>query len=231
MPSPKKSTRTESRPASEGPDPRDLALLSAPQRKLARDKLLEVVKAYRQAGRALPEQTREYAVALGILTTPAEAERIAEQLLPDLASEQVTKLAATKERIGRLAGILSVARAEVRSILATLRGGRSRREVEPPSVECRDAEQVAKLRPGSRLLHLSGALAGCGPAWVFTSPTDDLAAELFWATETDDQLAEMETRLAALAKRDEGGELLQRRTLLAGRLSHEATAGAKASAA
>ena len=231
MPSPKKSTRTESAPVLEGPDPRDLALLSAPERNLARAKTLELVTLYRQAGRELPEQTRQYAVALGVLTTPAEAHRIAEQLLPDLEPDQVAKIASTKERIGRLAAILSVARAEVRSIQSSLHGGRSGKAGEPPFLECRDAEQVAKLRPGRRHLDLAGALHGAGPGWIFTSPGDDLAAELFWATEAEDQLAEMETRLAALAKRDEAAELEQRRTLLAGRLSQAEPAERKATAA
>ena len=231
MPSPKKSTRTEPRPPSEGPDPRDLALLSDPQRKLARANVLELVTLYLQEGRALPQQTRDYAIALGIFATPAEADRISEQLLPDLNCDQVRELAAAKERIGRLASILSAARAEVRSIVATLHGGRAGKTGEPPFRECRDAGQVAKLSPGRHHLDLSGALAGRGQGWIFTSPGDDLAAELSWATEAEDQLAEMETRLAALAKREEGGELLQRRRLLTGRLSSADPVAARSTAA
>lgn len=231
MPSPRKSTNPVTQRSPAATPASELVLLAAPQRAILRGKLGELVRSYRQAGRPIDPQTIEYAVALGIFASPADAAAIATRLLPDSSTEQARELAAAKDRIGRLAATLRAARAEVGKIVAALHKTDSGTAGEPPYLECQDANQVAALKPGRRHLDLTGALTGSGPGWAFTSPADDLAAELQWATETEDQLADMVSRLSELAARDERRELLQRRALLTGRLSPATNSAPKSSAA
>lgn len=218
MPSPRKSTRSTAPPVPENPEALDFSVLN--QEELARAKAIveELIQLDIRRGQPIASQTLAHAIGLGIFAAPAEAEVLANRLFPDYKPGTGRELSAAKERIGRLASTLLGVQAEVRKIIAALHTGHAGPAGEPPTLEIREAAEVAAVEPGRYHLDVS-LVARSGPGVFFTRPSDDLAVEIFWATETEDQLGDMIRRLTELASRDEHLELLHRRSAFVEALS------------
>lgn len=218
MPSPRKSTRSAAPPIPEAVERLDFSVLEPEKRARAKGLVKELIELDRMRGRPSDPQTIAHAIDLGIFAEPAEAEIIAHRLLPDYKSGTGRELAAAKERIGRVVATLLSAQAEVRKVIDALHTGHSGPAGEPPCLELREVAEVAAVEPGRYHLDLS-LVVGRGPGVFFTRAADDLAVEIFWATETEDQLGDMIRRLTELAARDERIELLHRRAALVETLS------------
>jgi hypothetical protein len=200
-------------------------LLAARER--LRETLEQCVEAYNSAGIGLPPEVTKRAVARGIRSASRvfpvdEAERIAAKLFPDIQPGQARDLASAKARVGRLVAVLLGAQAEARSIVDALHHGHATPTGEPDYIERSTPEEVAELEPGRYCLSVSFtwlARSGLSLANLFSRSGDDLAAEIWWATDVDDQLSDMIRRLGELAVRDEQRKLRRRRNLIVEYLS------------
>lgn len=141
--------------------------------------------------------------------SPTDPETLAARLVSDLSPDQELQLAVAKKGIGKIVAMLRVTHTAAREFIDALR------PVEPRFYNRPSLATLRRLGPG--------VCIEFGNCAIFTNPAHDLATEIFWAIDTEDQLASMINSLTPLVSRDEQQEIARRRSALAGYIEWELT--------